>query len=41
MNQQGVYEKIIPAGFEVSQAPIKIIKINKKIEFNDEMINIY
>ena len=28
-------EKIIPAGFEVSQAPIKIIKINKKIEFND------
>ena len=28
-------EKIIPAGLEVSQAPIKIIKINKKIEFND------
>ncbi len=28
-------EKIIPAGFEVSQAPLKIIKINKKIEFND------
>ena len=28
-------EKIIPAGFEVSDAPIKIIKINKKIEFND------
>ncbi len=28
-------EKIIPAGFEVSEAPIKIIKINKKIEFND------
>ena len=28
-------EKIIPAGFEVSNAPIKIIKINKKIEFND------
>ena len=28
-------EKIIPAGFEVSEAPIKIIKINKKIEFSD------
>ena len=28
-------EKIIPAGFEVSEAPIKIIKINKKIEFKD------
>ena len=28
-------EKIVPAGLEVSQAPIKIIKINKKIEFND------
>ena len=28
-------EKIIPAGFEVSNAPIKIIKINKKIEFID------
>ena len=28
-------EKIIPAGFEVSEDPIKIIKINKKIEFND------
>ncbi len=28
-------EKIIPAGLEVSQAPIKIIKINKKIKFND------
>ena len=28
-------EKIIPAGLEVSQAPIRIIKINKKIEFND------
>jgi UDP-3-O-[3-hydroxymyristoyl] N-acetylglucosamine deacetylase len=28
-------EKIIPAGFEVSDAPIKIIKINKKVEFND------
>tara|TARA_A100001015_G_scaffold43164_1_gene47426 strand:+ start:718 stop:1638 length:921 start_codon:yes stop_codon:yes gene_type:complete len=28
-------EKIITAGFEVSEAPIKIIKINKKIEFND------
>ncbi len=28
-------EKIIPAGFEVSKAPIKIIKINKKIEFKD------
>ena len=27
-------EKIIPAGFEVSDAPIKIIKINKKIEYN-------
>ncbi len=28
-------EKIIPAGFEISSAPIKIIKINKKVEFND------
>ena len=28
-------EKIIPAGFEYSEAPIKIIKINKKIEFKD------
>ena len=29
-------EKIIPAGFEISEAPIKIIKINKKVEFKDE-----
>ena len=29
-------EKIIPAGFEISDAPIKIIKINKKIEFKDK-----
>ena len=29
-------EKIIPGGFEVSEAPIKIIKINKKVEFKDE-----
>ncbi len=28
-------EKIIPAGLKVSEAPIKIIKINKKIEFKD------
>ena len=28
-------EKIIPAGFSISNAPIKIIKINKKIEFKD------
>ena len=28
-------EKIIPGGFEVSEAPIKIIKINKKVEFKD------
>ncbi|MDC3125267.1 UDP-3-O-acyl-N-acetylglucosamine deacetylase [Candidatus Pelagibacter sp.] len=28
-------EKIIPAGFEVSDAPIKLIKINKKIQFKD------
>ena len=28
-------EKIIPGGFEVSDSPIKIIKINKKIEFKD------
>ena len=28
-------EKIIPAGFEVSDAPIKIIKINNKVEFKD------
>ena len=28
-------EKIIPAGFSVSDAPIKIIKINKKIEFKN------
>ena len=28
-------EKIIPAGFLISNAPIKIIKINKKIEFKD------
>ena len=28
-------EKIIPTGLEVSEAPIKIIKINKKIEFKD------
>ncbi|WP_440926703.1 UDP-3-O-acyl-N-acetylglucosamine deacetylase [Candidatus Pelagibacter sp.] len=29
-------EKIIPAGFEISEAPIKIIKINKKVEFKHE-----
>ena len=29
-------EKIIPGGFETSEAPIKIIKINKKIEFKDK-----
>ena len=29
-------EKIIPGGFEISNAPIKIIKINKKIEFKDK-----
>ena len=28
-------EKIIPAGLKISEAPIKIIKINKKIEFKD------
>ena len=28
-------EKIISVGFKVSEAPIKIIKINKKIEFKD------
>ena len=28
-------EKIISVGFEVSEAPIKIIKINKKVEFKD------
>ena len=28
-------EKIISSGFEKSEAPIKIIKIKKKIEFND------
>ena len=28
-------EKILSAGFEVSNKPIKIIKINKKIEFKD------
>ena len=28
-------EKIISAGFKVSDAPIKIIKINKKIEFKE------
>jgi UDP-3-O-[3-hydroxymyristoyl] N-acetylglucosamine deacetylase len=28
-------KKIIPGGFEVSDSPIKIIKINKKIEFKD------
>ncbi len=28
-------EKIIPGGFEISDAPIKIIKINKVVEFND------
>ena len=28
-------EKIVNTGFEVSSAPIKIIKINKKIEFKD------
>ncbi len=28
-------EKIIPGGFDVSEAPIKIIKINKKVEFQD------
>ncbi len=28
-------EKIISSGFEVSDAPIKIIKINKKIEYSD------
>ena len=29
-------EKIIPAGFKISEAPIKIIKINKKVEFKHE-----
>ena len=29
-------EKIIPGGFKISEAPIKIIKINKKVEFKDE-----
>ena len=29
-------EKIIPGGFEISEAPIKIIKINKKVEYKDE-----
>ena len=28
-------EKIVSSGFEVSDAPIKIIKINKKIEYSD------
>ena len=28
-------EKIIPGGFEVSDSPIKIIKINKEIKFSD------
>ena len=28
-------EKIIPAGFEISDAPIKIIKIKNKVEFKD------
>ena len=28
-------EKIIPAGFQVSESPIKIIKINNKVEFKD------
>ena len=28
-------EKIISVGFKVSEAPIKIIKINKKVEFKD------
>ena len=28
-------EKILSIGFEISNKPIKIIKINKKIEFND------
>ena len=28
-------EKIISSGFDVSDAPIKIIKINKKIEYSD------
>ena len=29
-------KKILPAGFEISKAPIKIIKINKRVTFNDE-----
>jgi UDP-3-O-[3-hydroxymyristoyl] N-acetylglucosamine deacetylase len=29
-------QKIISSGFEISEAPIKIIKINKKIEYIDE-----
>ena len=33
-------EKIILSGFEVSEVPIKIIKINKKIEFVDGKRNI-
>ena len=28
-------DKILPAGIEISNAPIKIIKINKKVIFND------
>ena len=33
-------EKILFTGFEISNKPIKIIKINKKIEFNDGNRNI-
>ena len=33
-------EKILLTGFEISNKPIKIIKINKKIEFNDGNRNI-
>ena len=33
--QKNFIEKIISSGIKVSDAPIKIIKINKKIEYSD------
>ena len=38
--QKNFIEKIVSTGLKISNAPIKIIKINKKIEFKDGKRNI-
>ena len=35
VQQKILLKKYLMAGFEVSNKPIKIIKINKKVEFKD------